>query len=116
MCAYKSKDIYESYSVRLALDILSKSWNAWILMELELGPLGLSELHRLIEVAPRRVLTKQIGELEQAGLLTKQVFPEVPLRVEYSLSSRGQELVYIIKQLKLWSNKYKKDLIAIMVD
>ncbi|WP_010255120.1 winged helix-turn-helix transcriptional regulator [Myroides injenensis] len=114
MFTIKSKEEYENCSVRLAIDILAKSWNVWILLELESGVLRPSELHQIISIAPKRVLTKQIGELEKLGLLSKKVYPEVPLRVEYELTDRGREMLYVVKQLQLWGDKHKKDIIAKM--
>ena len=66
-------------------------------------------MQRSISVAPKRVLTKQLGELERMGILEKKVYPVLPLKVEYSLTEAGHELIPIIDQLWQWGDKHKED-------
>jgi len=102
---------YSDCSVRIAIDILSSSWNAWLILEISKGIVRPCDLQRSISVAPKRVLTKQLGELERMGILEKKVYPVLPLKVEYSLTEAGHELIPIIDQLWQWGDKHKEDFI-----
>lgn len=66
---------YSDCPVRIAIDILSSSWNAWLILEISKGTVRPCDLQRSISVAPKRVLTKQLGELERMGILEKKVYP-----------------------------------------
>lgn len=72
--------------------------SAWLLLEISKGVVRPCDLQRSISVAPKRVLTKQLGELERMGILEKKVYPELPLKVEYSLTEAGNELIPIVNQ------------------
>lgn len=63
---------YSDCSVRIAIDILSTSWNTWLISEINEGVVRPCDLHRSISVAPKRVLTKQLGELQKNGYPTKE--------------------------------------------
>lgn len=109
MYVKKSPMDYSNCSVRIAIDILSTSWNTWLILEINKGYLRPCDLHRSIKIAPKRVLTKQLGELEKMGILQKKVYPTLPLKVEYSLTEAGNELIPIIDRLRLWGDKYQED-------
>lgn len=111
MYVKKDPTDYSNCSVRLAIDILSTSWNAWLIREINKGVVRPSDLHRTISVAPKRVLTKQLGELEKRGILGKKVYPVLPLKVEYYLTNAGKELLPILDQLEAWGDKYKNTFI-----
>jgi len=99
---------YSDCSVRIAIDILSSSWNAWLISEIDKGVARPCDLQRSISVAPKRVLTKQLGELEKMGILKKKIYPVLPMKVEYYLTEAGKELIPIIDQLWQWGDKYKE--------
>lgn len=71
---------YSDCSVRIAIDILSSSWNAWLISEIDKGVVRPCDLQRSISVAPKRVLTKQLGELEKMGILKKKIYPVLPMK------------------------------------
>jgi DNA-binding HxlR family transcriptional regulator len=73
-----------------------------ILIRLNRGPRRFSELHRAIPGVSERVLSKQLDELERDGLVDRTVYPEVPPRVEYSLTPFGRTLCPILKQMWKW--------------
>ena len=81
---------YSDCSVRIAIDILSSSWNAWLISEIDKGVVRPCDLQRSISVAPKRVLTKQLGELEKMGILKKKIYPVLPMKVEYYLTEAGK--------------------------
>lgn len=61
-----------------------------------------SEFHRIIPGATKRVLQQQLNEMESMGIVSKEVFAEVPMRVEYTLTDTGYSLVPIIRQMDEW--------------
>lgn len=103
---------YSDCSARIAIDILSSSWNAWLLLEINRGIVRPCDLQRSISIAPKRVLTKQLGELERIGILEKKVYPVLPLKVEYSLTDAGKRLIPIIDQMEKWGDQYKDEYIS----
>lgn len=107
---------YSDCSIRIAIDILSVSWNAWLIEEISNGVVRPCDLHRVINVAPKRVLTKQLGELERMGILEKKVYPVLPLKVEYYLTDAGKELIPILDKLKEWGDKHKDVFINKTID
>ena len=102
---------YSDCPVRIAIDILSSSWNAWLILEISKGVVRPCDLQRSISIAPKRVLTKQLGELEKMGILEKKVYPVLPLKVEYSLTEAGNGLIPIIDQMWQWGDRFKDDYI-----
>lgn len=107
---------YSDCSIRIAIDILSSSWNAWLISEINNGVVRPCDLQRSISVAPKRVLTKQLGKLEKIGILEKKIYPVLPLKVEYSLTDAGKELIPIIDQLWKWGDKYKDSCLDNMIN
>jgi len=106
---------YSDCSVRIAIDVLSTSWNTWLITEINKGVIRPCDLHRTIHIAPKRVLTKQLGELEKMGIVGKRVYPVLPLKVEYFLTDAGKELIPIIDELTKWGDKHKEDFIKNIV-
>lgn len=102
---------YSNCSIRIAIDVLTKSWNAQSILEINRGVARPCDLERITGVAPKRVLTKQLGELEKMGILEKKIYPILPLKVEYSLTAIGKELISIIEQMEKWGDKHKAALI-----
>ena len=54
------------------------------------------------------MLAERLRELEREGLVTKKIYPEVPPRVEYSMTVQARELEVIIKELAHWANKWRR--------
>lgn len=90
--------------VEVALELIGGKWKGLILYRLLNGHLRFNQLQRLLPAVTQRMLTKQLRELEQDGLVNRSVFPEVPPRVEYSLTERGQSLASILLLLKQWGD------------
>lgn len=94
-------------SMEAALHILGGKWKGVILYHLfKDGTLRFSELRRLMTSINQRLLTKQLRELEEDGLIVRQVYPVVPPKVEYSLSEEGRELNKLVLDLSLWGRKW----------
>jgi DNA-binding HxlR family transcriptional regulator len=90
-------------AVETTLSLIDGKWKGVALYHLFLqGTLRFNEIRRRIPNVTQRMLTKQLRELEADGLILRKVFPEVPPRVEYSLSARGKSLEPVIMALKEW--------------
>lgn len=92
--------------VEATLELIGGKWKGMILYHLLDGPVRFGELQRQMRKITQRMLTKQVRELEQAGLITRDVFPEVPPRVEYSLNEKGAALRPVLHALKDWGEQY----------
>ena len=88
--------------VEVTLDVIGGKWKVVILFWLKAGTLRFGELRRKIPKVSERVLTEQLRELERDGIVRREVFPEVPPRVEYSLTDYGQTLRPIAELMAAW--------------
>lgn len=77
-------------------------WKPYLINCMNRGIKRPSEFQRIIPGATKRVLQQQLNDMEQMGLVTKQVFAEIPLRVEYTLTERGKSLIPIISMMDKW--------------
>ena len=91
-------------SVERTLNLIDGKWKIVILYKLLRGTLRFNELRRLIPGVTQRMLTHQLRELESDDLLVRVVYAQVPPRVEYSLSTRGQSLEPVLLALKHWGD------------
>ena len=89
-------------------EILGKRWSLHILKNLSTnGIIRFNELKRLIPEISSTVLSQRLLELEREGLISKKIYSEIPVRVEYSLTPRTKELETILQQLNDWINRWK---------
>lgn len=88
--------------VAATLDLIDGKWKGVILYHLLPGPKRFNELRRELTAITQRMLTKQLRELEAAGLITRTIFAQVPPRVDYALTAEGESLRDVIMALKLW--------------
>jgi DNA-binding HxlR family transcriptional regulator len=92
-----------------ALKVLSGRWKSIILYHLFNGPLRLSELMRQVEGVSQKVLVQQLRELEEHGLVHREVFLAVPARVEYSTTPLGLSLEPILRALCAWGQRHAQE-------
>lgn len=93
--------------VETTLSFLDGKWKGVILYHLLTdGTLRFSELRRRLQAVTQRMLTKQLRELEEQGLLTRTVYPVVPPRVDYALTPLGQSLRPVIMMLEQWGSRH----------
>ena len=88
---------------RKILDFIGDKWATLIILLLENGPKRYSELERSIEGISHKMLSQTLRDLERDGLITRTVYPQVPLRVEYELTPLGQTLIQPIAAIVQWS-------------
>lgn len=86
----------------LALQVMRGRWKVRIMRNLADGTRRFSALRRSLGGISEKVLASQLRELEQAGVVQRQAYPEVPPRVEYSLSAKGCELIPVLEGLHAW--------------
>lgn len=82
--------------------VIAGKWKIYILWILSHQTIRFGELHRKLNGITQSMLTKQLRELEKDGFIIRHIHPEVPPKVEYSLSELGQSFVPILKQLNQW--------------
>ena len=93
--------------VETTLTLISDKWKVLILRDLMTGTKRFGELKRSVGNVSQKVLTAQLREMEQSGLLTRTVYPEVPPRVEYSLTELGRSLKPVLDAMWDWGENYK---------
>jgi DNA-binding HxlR family transcriptional regulator len=89
-------------------EALGRRWSLHILKNLSTKEvIRFNELKRSLAGISSTVLSERLLELEREGLVTKKIYPEVPPRVEYSMTPQAKELEVIIKELARWAEKWK---------
>jgi DNA-binding HxlR family transcriptional regulator len=96
----------EGCPVEATLDLIGGKWKGVVLFNLMQGTKRFNELRRALPDCSQRMLTKQLRELEDVGLLARKVYAEVPPRVEYSLTDLGKTLAPVVKALFSWGTNY----------
>jgi len=96
--------------VEVAISVVGGSWKLSIVKYLRDGTLRFGELRRAVGPVSERMLTRQLRELEQDGLVRRQVYAEVPPRVEYSLTELGVSLSPAVDALDSWGARYSDTL------
>ena len=94
--------------VEYTASLLGNKWKPLILRELLSGTKRYNELTRNVVGISPKVLTENLRELEEDGVISRKVYPEVPPKVEYSLTEKGNDLKDIIEAMKTFGIKYKK--------
>lgn len=89
--------------------MISDKWKVLILRDLLDGTKRFSELRRSVGSVSQKVLTANLRQMERDGLVHREVYPEVPPRVEYSLTETGRTLQPIIEAMKDWDTQYKAE-------
>lgn len=97
---------YEACPVEASLELMGGKGKGMILYHLISGTKRFNELRRHLVFITARMLTKQLRELEEAGLIHREVYPQVPPKVEYSLTAAGESLTPILLMLKSWGEEH----------
>ncbi|MBB5263500.1 DNA-binding HxlR family transcriptional regulator [Catenibacillus scindens] len=93
--------------VETTLMLIGDKWKVLILRDLLPGTKRFGELKKSIGNVSQKVLTAQLRDMEEKGLVSREVFAEVPPRVEYSLTELGQSLKPILDAMSHWGEAYK---------
>ena len=94
--------------VETTLMLIGSKWKVLILRDLMPGTKRFGELKRSIGNVSQKVLTAQLRDMEEKGLVNRKVYPEVPPKVEYSLTELGRSLKPILDAMQEWGNGYKE--------
>jgi DNA-binding HxlR family transcriptional regulator len=96
----------DSCPVTACADILSGKWTILLVRDLSEGRSRFSELERSLEGISPRTLSLRLRALEERGIVERKTFPEVPPRVEYSLTEKGRALVPIIDDMRTYGREW----------
>lgn len=88
-----------------AISLLSQRWTGLIIYQLLSGPQRFSQLTEVIGISGR-LLSERLKNLEANGLVTRTVYPETPVRVEYELTEKGMSLKPVMDELQKWSRQW----------
>ena len=99
-------DLFGKCPFITAQKIIAGKWTVVILNNLNSKTLRFGELQRLLPELTQATLTKQLRSLEEYGLVNRYVFPQVPPKVEYSLTDIGKEFEPVLDSISVWGEKY----------
>ena len=95
-----------SCPVESTLRVIDGKWKVLLLYHLLNGLKRFNELHRLLSGISPRTLARQLRELERDGIIRRKVYPEIPPRVEYSLTSLGKSLEPLLMAMDAWGEGF----------
>lgn len=96
--------------VATTVQLIGSKWKLLILRNLLQRPGRFNELKRSLDGISQKVLTDSLRSMEEDGLITRTVYPEVPPHVEYALSETGESMRPILMAMQSWGTNYKKTL------
>ena len=94
--------------VEKALSVIGGRWKVLILRELFRGTQRFGELKRGLKQITQKMLTQQLREMEGDGIVHRKVYPQIPPKVEYSLTPLGKSLKPVLNAMQNWSLKHLK--------
>ena len=104
----KTKDELPECPVATTVSIIGSKWKLLIIRNLLARPWRFNELKKDLEGISQKVLTESLRAMEDDGIITRTVYPEVPPRVEYALSELGESMRPILDAMQIWGEEYKK--------
>lgn len=105
----KREDLPEC-DVATTVQIIGNKWKLLILRNLLVRPWRFNELRKSLDGVSQKVLTDNLRQLESDGIISRTVYPEVPPRVEYSLTDLGDSIKPILSAMEGWGKNYKDNL------
>lgn len=106
----KTKDELPDCPVATTVSLIGSKWKLLILRNLLVRPWRFNELRKSLDGISQKVLTDSLRSMEEDGIITRTVYPEVPPRVEYALSEIGESMRPIIKSMEEFGLDYKEQL------
>ena len=104
----KKKDELPACPVATTVQLIGSKWKLLIIRNLLVRPWRFNELQKDLEGISHKVLSDSLRSMESDGIINRTVYPEVPPRVEYSLSHLGESMRPILDAMENWGNGYKK--------
>ena len=105
----RTKDEMPACPVVTTVQLIGSKWKLLIMRNLLKRPWRFNELRRDLDGISQKVLTDSLRSMEEDGIITRTVYPEVPPRVEYALSELGESMRPIIQAMEQWGTEYKKN-------
>ena len=105
-----TKEEMPACPVTTTVQLIGSKWKLLILRNLIARPWRFNELKRDLEGISQKVLTDSLRAMEEDGIVTRTVYPEIPPRVEYALSPLGESMRPILDAMEEWGREYKKRL------
>lgn len=102
-----SKSELPECDVATTVQIIGNKWKLLILRNLQTRPWRFNELRKSLDGVSQKVLTDNLRQLEADGIISRTVYPEVPPRVEYSLTDLGETMRPILSAMESWGKSYK---------
>ena len=96
--------------VATTVQLIGSKWKLLIMRNLLERPWRFNELKKNLEGISQKVLTDSLRSMEDDGIITRTVYPEVPPHVEYALSETGESMRPILNAMYIWGSNYKKNL------
>ena len=91
-----------------AMNVISQRWSGLIIYQMMNGePKRFSEIEASLPISGR-VLSERLKDLEQAGIIQRDVYPETPVRIEYSLTDKGRALQPVLQSIENWAHEWIK--------
>lgn len=106
----KTKEELPDCPVAVTVQMIGSKWKLLIIRNLLGRPWRFNELQKNLEGISQKVLTDSLRSMESDGIINRTVFPEVPPRVEYSLSELGETMRPILDAMEKWGRDYKNSL------
>lgn len=103
-----TKDEMPACPVATTVQLIGSKWKLLIMRNLLARPWRFNELKKDLEGISQKVLTDSLRSMEDDGIITRTVYPEVPPRVEYALSELGESMRPIMNSMEAWGISYKK--------
>jgi len=92
--------------VQVTLSVIGGKWKPVILWNIAQETVRFNQLHRQIGDITQKMLTQELRQLEHSGLVRREVFPESPPHVEYSLTPHGQSLWPVLQAMETWGTRH----------
>ena len=105
-----TKEEMPACPVATTVALIGSKWKLLIIRNLRVRPWRFNELRKDLEGISQKVLTDSLRSLEDDGIITRTVYPEVPPRVEYALSDLGESMRPIIDSMEAWGISYKRSM------
>ena len=103
-----TKEEMPACPVATTVQLIGSKWKLLILRNLRMRPWRFNELRRDLECVSQKVLTDSLRAMEDDGIITRTVYPEIPPKVEYALSPLGESMSPILDAMAQWGTTYQQ--------
>ena len=103
-----TKEEMPACPVATTVQLIGSKWKLLILRNLRMRPWRFNELRRDLEGVSQKVLTDSLRAMEDDGIITRTVYPEIPPKVEYALSPLGESMSHILDAMAQWGTTYQQ--------